>query len=70
MSGDPAKKIGKRIKRLRLDADLTQVSLAEKAGVEANTVARLERGEHQASTPTLQKLAKALGVKVSDILDY
>jgi len=62
------KVVGERIRRFRLDANLTQDSLAEKAGVKSNTIARLERGAHTASSPTLQKLAKALNVKVSDIL--
>ena len=62
------KEIGKRIRKYRKDTGLTQAGLAQKAGTESNTIARLERGEHRASTSTLQKLARALGVKVSDIL--
>lgn len=68
MPDNADKVVGRRIRHLRLEASLTQKSLAEKVGVEPNTIARLERGEHTASSPTLQKLAKALNVKVSDIL--
>jgi transcriptional regulator with XRE-family HTH domain len=68
MPDNPDIAVGNRIRRLRLDAKLTQKSLAEKVDVDSNTIARLERGSHTASTPTLQKLAKALNVKVSDIL--
>jgi transcriptional regulator with XRE-family HTH domain len=63
------KAIGKRIRQLRLDANLTQDGLEELSGVKSNTIARLERGAHTASAPTLRKLAKALSVKVSDLLD-
>lgn len=68
MSDNNDKVVGERIRRLRLDANLTQGSLAEIAGVKSNTIARLERGLHTASMPTLKSLAKALNVKVSDIL--
>lgn len=70
MSGETVNKTGKRINQLRIEAGLTQVALAENAGIESSTVARLERVEHQASTSTLQKLAKALNQRLSDILDY
>ena len=64
------KAIAKRIKQYRKERGLTQDALAEKAGVATNTVARLERGLHRASSLTIEKLAKALDVKASDILDY
>ena len=70
MTDNNDKAVGKKIRDLRRSAGLTQVGLSEKANIESNTIARLERGEHTASTSTLQKLAKALNVKVSDILDY
>lgn len=62
--------IGKRIKQYRKNAGLSQVGLAEKASIQPNTLARLERGEHRASSPTIEKLAKALGVTASDILAF
>jgi transcriptional regulator with XRE-family HTH domain len=62
--------IGKRIKQYRLNAGLSQVSLAEMSSIHSNTLARLERGQHRASNPTIEKLAKALGVTASDILAF
>lgn len=59
---------GKRIIVLRKKRGLTQASLAKKARLPANTIARLERGEHTISTPTLKKLAKVFKVDISDIL--
>lgn len=70
MTDNKDKAIAKRIKQYRKQSGLTQASLAEKAGVAPNTVARLERGIHKASSLTIEKLSKALGVKASDILDY
>jgi transcriptional regulator with XRE-family HTH domain len=64
------KAVAQRIKKFRKASGLTQAALAEKAGVSPNTVARLERGLHRASSETVEKLAKALGVTASDILNY
>lgn len=62
--------IGKRIKNYRLKAGLSQAGLAEIAGIQPNTLARLERGEHRISNTTIEKLAKALNVTATDILHY
>jgi transcriptional regulator with XRE-family HTH domain len=64
------KAIAKRIKQYRKQSGLTQDALADKAGLATNTIARVERGVHRPSSLTIEKLAKALGVKASDILDY
>mgnify|MGYP001575324534 CR=1 FL=1 len=65
-----SKEIGKRLRQLRKDAELTQASLSGKSGVPANTIARLERGEHRISQDTMEKLAKALNTTASAILGY
>jgi transcriptional regulator with XRE-family HTH domain len=64
------KAVAQRIKKFRKDSGLTQAALANTAGVSPNTVARLERGLHRASSETVEKLAKALGITASDILNY
>jgi len=51
----------------RKAARLTQESLATKAGLSRPTIARLEAGETP-SLPTLEKLAKALGKTVGELL--
>ena len=70
MADKKSKEIGKRLRQLRKDAELTQASLSEKSGVPANTIARLERGEHRMSEDTMEKLAKALKTTASAILGY
>ena len=62
--------IAKKLKEYRLKNKFSQAELAGKAGIAPNTLARLERGEHRASSLTIEKLAKALKVKASDILSY
>jgi transcriptional regulator with XRE-family HTH domain len=54
--------IGNRLKDLRIELALTQQELADKAGVNVVTVARLERNETEPHMPTVRKLAAALDV--------
>lgn len=60
--------IGARIRDARLAAGLTQVELAERAGVHEITIVRIETGQQQATVATLTALAAALGVSVADWL--
>ena len=55
---------GPLLRRLRIDAELSQEALAERAGkMSADAVSALERGRHRAPPrETVELLAKALGV--------
>jgi transcriptional regulator with XRE-family HTH domain len=57
------------IKRLRKRRKLTQQGLAVRAGLTLGYIARLEIGMHDPRLGTLRKLAKALGVKVTELLE-
>lgn len=65
-----AKKIGKRLKVIRADKKLTQAIVAEKAGINANYYAKIERGEVAPSPETYEKIAKALKVTAADIFPF
>ena len=54
--------------RLRLDRELTQGQLAEKAGLSRVAVGRIERGLVTPRTETLDALASALGVGIGDLV--
>lgn len=56
-----------RIRSLREQAGLTQVQLAKKSGLPQSHISRLENGEHSPSHVTLEKIANALGVPVSEL---
>ena len=60
---------GKRLQRARRQRGLSQAALGRKVGVHVMTISRLERGERQPSMALLQRLAKALGVPVSRLLE-
>jgi len=52
-----------RLRKLRLDAALTQAELAERTGLARTTIIRLEAGDPNALPPTIRKLARALRLK-------
>lgn len=62
--------MGENLKKARLKVGLTQSEVAEKAGINVNHYARLERGEVTASLGTLKNLLKILKVKSKDILPF
>jgi len=53
--------VGRRLERQRLQRNLTQDELAERAGIGRATLQRLERGESVQST-SIVKLLRALGL--------
>ncbi len=66
----PKLKIGMKIKRLRKKQGLTQEQLAKKAGLHLVTVGRIESGMRKnPDLLTRKKLAKALGVDITELLD-
>jgi len=62
-------KIGKNIRRLRKSRGLSQDRLSKLADVSYNSIIKLETsGIKNPTIETLQKIAKALGVSVDDLL--
>lgn len=61
---------GLRLKKLRNKANLTQEMLAEKIGLTRDFIALLETGRRRPSVKTIQKLARVLKVKSTDLLSY
>lgn len=59
--------ISKRIRDLRIAAGLTQEQLADRSGLTQSHICRLERGEHSPNGLTLSKIAKGLGVPITDL---
>jgi transcriptional regulator with XRE-family HTH domain len=62
--------IGERLKKLRGERGLSQAELAERADVSTDVVRKLEQGVRQSARVTsLSRLAQALGVSLSELLD-
>lgn len=65
----PRSKQGAKLLKLRLEAGLSQMELAELIGEPQQNVAYWERSKKPPRSDTLPKIAQALGVKVEDIFD-
>lgn len=61
--------IGEQVKNRRLRRAMTQGELAQKAGIGINTVVRIERNQTEPRPPTVRKLAAALGVDPSELVE-
>jgi transcriptional regulator with XRE-family HTH domain len=61
--------LGERLRAIRLLRRLTLRDVADAAGVSESFVSQLERGRSNASVATLQRLAAALGIEISDLFD-
>ncbi len=62
--------IGKKLREVREKKRLTQLEVAEKAGISASYYARLERGVEKPSLAFIEVITKALKIKSSDILPF
>ncbi len=61
------KVLGKRIQKIRKKAKLTQEDLAYKVGVSRAYMGYIEQGRNTPSLEVVEKIARAIKVKVSDL---
>lgn len=59
--------IATNVRRLRKERGLSQEAFSELAGVHRTFVGQIERSETNVSIDTLERVAAALGVPVSDL---
>jgi transcriptional regulator with XRE-family HTH domain len=64
---DFAQQLGRRMRRARIERGITQAELALTAGVGANYIPRLERGEMVPSVEAAWRIARALGVSLDGL---
>jgi len=63
------KTIGRKIKKLRKQAGLTQEKLAEYLGVDRSFISKAEKGERALTSVMLDRLATLFGVEVTALYD-
>ncbi|HXH05619.1 MAG TPA: helix-turn-helix domain-containing protein [Vicinamibacterales bacterium] len=62
-------RLGARLREWRRLRRLTQEALAERAGLSYKFIGEIERGRGNPTIDTLARLADALGIDVTDLLD-
>jgi transcriptional regulator with XRE-family HTH domain len=65
----PIDRVAQRLQTLRTRRGWTQAELAAKAGISRGYLARLETARQDPTLTTLERLARALRVKVTRLLD-
>lgn len=60
-------KFGKRVREERLQRGLSQEKLAERAKVHRTYIGMIERAEKNITLTNMEKIARALGVKIGDL---
>jgi transcriptional regulator with XRE-family HTH domain len=66
-AGDGHVDLGERLRAIRRLRRRTLKNVADAAGVSESFLSQLERGRSSASVSTLQRLAAALGIEISDL---
>ncbi len=61
------KALGSRIQRVRKKTNLTQEDVAEKVGISRAYMGYIEQGRYSASLEVIEKIARVLKVKMSDL---
>ena len=63
------KDLGKKVQKFRQKKDISQVKMAEMIGVSPTYIGFIEQGVRNPSIATLDKVARVLGVKLSEFFD-
>jgi transcriptional regulator with XRE-family HTH domain len=65
----PFIQFGRKLKEIRLLKGLSQETLANNAGLDRTYIPSIEKGERNVSITVVEKLAKALGVEMIDLIN-
>ncbi|MDO5436961.1 MAG: helix-turn-helix transcriptional regulator [bacterium] len=64
------KKLGYKVRIVRVDKGYSQETLAEKANLNRSFVGLLERGETNITVKNLESIANALEVNIKELFDF
>jgi DNA-binding XRE family transcriptional regulator len=63
------KELGRRIKKYRQEKNLSQEKVGEMVGLTGTYIGFIEQGARVPSIKTADKIARVLGIKLSDLFD-
>lgn len=61
--------LGENLRAAREEREMTQEQVAERSGVQAGEISRIETGKRDPQVSTLLKIAKALGLPPGRLLE-
>lgn len=62
-------RFGRNVQRIRKERNISQEKLAEYAGLHRTYIGMIERAEKNITLCNIEKIANALGVKISDLVE-
>ena len=62
-------RFGQNVQRIRKERNISQEKLAEYAGLHRTYIGMIERAEKNITLCNIEKIAKALNVKISELVD-
>ncbi|PIR44515.1 MAG: DNA-binding protein [Candidatus Vogelbacteria bacterium CG10_big_fil_rev_8_21_14_0_10_51_16] len=62
------KRLGANMRRIREEKSLLQKDFAKKVGLDAAYLSNIENGKMNVTIATLEKIAKALGVQLKELM--
>jgi transcriptional regulator with XRE-family HTH domain len=63
-------RFGEQVRRLRYAKGVSQERLAQLAGLDRSYMGGVERGARNVSLVNVEKIAKAIGVPISELMDF
>lgn len=69
LNSEILKKFGERVRELRKQRDISQEELAHRADLHRTYIGMIERAEKNVTLLNIEKIANALEVKVSEMLN-
>ena len=61
-------RFGRRLRQIRKQAGVSQEKLGAEAGLARNFISMVETGERNVTLATVEKLARALGCRMADLM--
>ena len=68
MKSEATQRVAENVVEIRIRRNLSQEALAKRARINRVTLARLERALHPPRLDTLERIARALGVPLTDLV--
>ncbi|WP_317165242.1 helix-turn-helix domain-containing protein [Flavobacterium difficile] len=64
------KRVGKKIKEIRVEKNISQQELADLCGIEPSNMSRLEAGRANATLATIEVVSKNLGIEPIELFRF
>lgn len=68
MEKTTAQKFGENMKKIRLEKGMSQGDICRELGLDRAYISNVENGKQNLTLSTMEKVAKALGVSIEDLV--